>query len=80
MRSDYVSVQGNSGMSIRRPFSTTRPIKSRHRLHLVQTKAVYKVDIEHSGKSYSLDVPEGESILSVAVDKYKLDLPHGMQL
>ncbi|GAX74127.1 hypothetical protein CEUSTIGMA_g1576.t1 [Chlamydomonas eustigma] len=76
------SVNGGTqrSMSLHRPFTTMRPIKFRPTLPAVRTAAVYKVEIEHLGKSYSLDVPEGESILSVARDKYKLNLPHDCNL
>ena len=38
---------------------------------------VYHVELEHSGKTYNLDVPAGQTILDVATEKYKLDLPYG---
>jgi len=41
---------------------------------------VYRVELEHSGKVHNLDVPAGQTILEVATEKYKLDLPHGQYL
>ena len=37
------------------------------------------MEVTHQGKTVTLDVPEGESILSVALDK-KIDLPHDCKL
>jgi hypothetical protein len=37
------------------------------------------VEITHEGKSYTLDVPEGQSILETALDK-GIDLPHDCKL
>lgn len=39
----------------------------------------HKVEILHEGKSTTITVPDGESILSVALDK-GLDLPHDCKL
>lgn len=39
----------------------------------------HKVQIEHEGKTYDLEVPEGQTILEVALDK-GLDLPHDCKL
>ena len=39
----------------------------------------YKVELKHKGSVQVLEVPEGESILSVALDK-GLDLPHDCKL
>jgi len=38
-----------------------------------------KVEIEHNGENVTLDVPEGENILSVALDE-GMDLPHDCKL
>ena len=54
--------------------STTRPFTSQR----TRAKAtVYHVELEHAGKTYNLDVPAGQTILDVATEKYKLDLPYG---
>eukprot|EP00882_Tetradesmus_deserticola_P013038 GHRQ01013827.1.p1 GENE.GHRQ01013827.1~~GHRQ01013827.1.p1 ORF type:complete len:135 (+),score=44.04 GHRQ01013827.1:208-612(+) len=39
----------------------------------------HKVEIMHEGTTYTLDVPEGQSILEVALDQ-GLDLPHDCKL
>lgn len=39
----------------------------------------YKVEIEHEGQKHVLDVPEGESILSVAIDA-GIEVPYDCQL
>lgn len=39
----------------------------------------YKVEIEHLGQKHVLDVPEGESILSVAIDA-GIEVPYDCQL
>lgn len=39
----------------------------------------HKVQIEHEGKQYDLEVPDGKTILEVALDK-GLDLPHDCKL
>lgn len=38
-----------------------------------------QVEVQHEGKTHTLEVPEGESILNVALDK-KIDLPHDCKL
>lgn len=43
------------------------------------TRTTYKIEVEHEGKKIDLQVPEGESILSVALDK-GIDLPHDCKL
>lgn len=54
--------------STSRPFVASRTaVRPRVAVAAVATK--YKVDVEHEGKTYSLEVPQGESILSVALDK-----------
>lgn len=46
----------------------------------VQTRSSYKVDLQmQNGDVTTLDVPEGESILSVALDQ-GLDMPHDCKL
>lgn len=45
-------------------------------LHLVKS---HKVEIEHCGQTYNLDVPDGKTILEVALDK-GIDLPHDCKL
>ncbi|GLC42785.1 Ferulic acid decarboxylase 1 [Pleodorina starrii] len=42
-------------------------------------RTTYKIELEHAGKKFDLAVPEGESILSVALDK-GMDLPHDCKL
>lgn len=42
-------------------------------------RASHKVDIAHQGKNIVLEVPDGETILSVALDN-GIDLPHDCQL
>jgi hypothetical protein len=39
----------------------------------------FKVEIEHQGNTITLDMPEGQSILEVALDK-GIDLPHDCKL
>lgn len=39
----------------------------------------HKVEIEHQGKTYNLEVPDGATILEVALDN-GLDLPHDCKL
>jgi len=39
----------------------------------------FKVEIEHQGSTIALDIPEGKSILEVALDK-GMDLPHDCEL
>lgn len=39
----------------------------------------HKVQIEHDGKQFDLEVPDGKTILEVALDK-GLDLPHDCKL
>jgi ferredoxin len=39
----------------------------------------HKVEIEHDGKKYDLEVPDGKTILEVALDK-GMDLPHDCKL
>jgi ferredoxin len=39
----------------------------------------HKVEIEHEGKKYDLEVPDGMTILEVALDK-GMDLPHDCKL
>ena len=57
----------------------------RHTISALRTRSpvsasarpIFKVTLEHEGKTHVLDVPEGETVLNVAVEKYKLNLPHG---
>ena len=70
LSSSRVSSCARAGASATRPFTSQRTA--------IRSKAtVHKVEIVHEGKTYNLDVPAGETVLSVALDKYKLDLPHG---
>nr|AWK24089.1 chloroplast ferredoxin-4 [Chlamydomonas sp. UWO 241] len=41
--------------------------------------AAFKVELTHEGKTHVLEVPQGSSILEVALDK-GLDLPHDCKL
>ncbi|KAL6749831.1 putative ferredoxin [Haematococcus lacustris] len=56
------------------------PLPSRTRQVAVRAVATsYKVTVEHEGKSHVLQVPEGETVLSVALDQ-GLSLPHDCKL
>lgn len=57
------------------PF-TARSSSASRRVVLARS---HKVEIEHEGKTYTLDVPDGSTILEVALDK-GLDLPHDCKL
>lgn len=62
------------GASLARPFTAQRPVR---RVRVAATTATtYKVELQHEGKTFNIDVPAGESILSAALDK-GLQLPHG---
>lgn len=64
-----------SGASLARPFTAQRPVR---RVRVAATTATtYKVELQHEGKTFNIDVPAGESILSAALDK-GLQLPHGV--
>ncbi|KAG2434952.1 hypothetical protein HYH02_012148 [Chlamydomonas schloesseri] len=52
---------------------------SRRSVRVLATRTTYKISLTHEGKSMELAVPEGESILSVALDK-GMDLPHDCKL
>lgn len=62
---------------------TSRLQLSRAATSRTARRAVYmrshKVEIDHQGKTYVLDVPEGRTILEVALDK-GIDLPHDCKL
>ncbi|GIL84156.1 hypothetical protein Vretimale_11121 [Volvox reticuliferus] len=59
-------------------FGSQRPMRSTHILAKA-ARTTYKIEIEHDGKKIDLAVPDGESILSVALDK-GIDLPHDCKL
>ena len=64
----------SSRASLARPFTAQRPVR---RVRVAATTATtYKVELQHEGKTFNIDVPAGESILSAALDK-GLQLPHG---
>ncbi|GIL44331.1 hypothetical protein Vafri_1835 [Volvox africanus] len=65
-------------MSRSAAFGSQRPVRSTHILPKA-TRTTYKIELEHDGKKIDLAVPEGESILSVALDK-GIDLPHDCKL
>ena len=54
-----------------------RPFTSQ-RTAVRSSATTYKVEVQHQGKTYNMDVPAGQNVLEVALDKYKLDLPHGV--
>jgi ferredoxin len=58
--------------------AAARPAAPRRiaRLALIRS---HKVEITHEGKSFTLDVPEGQSILETALDQ-GIDLPHDCKL
>jgi ferredoxin len=56
--------------------STNRLASRRAAAVLVRS---HKVQIEHDGKQFDLEVPDGKTILEVALDK-GLDLPHDCKL
>lgn len=70
-------------MQVVRPFqSTSNAVPSRVQVqkpHRCVVARGFKVEVEHQGKTYTLDVPKGESILTVALNK-KIDLPHDCKL
>lgn len=63
-------------VAVRMPFSSSRCTASHSRVVLARS---HKVDIEHDGKIFHLEVPEGKTILEVALDK-GMDLPHDCKL
>ncbi|KXZ51103.1 hypothetical protein GPECTOR_14g85 [Gonium pectorale] len=48
-------------------------------MRVLAARTKYQIELEHEGKKIQLSVPEGESILSVALDK-GIDLPHDCKL
>ncbi|WIA21254.1 hypothetical protein OEZ85_000489 [Tetradesmus obliquus] len=58
--------------------AAARPAAPRRIARLAPVRS-HKVDVTHEGKSYTLDVPEGSSILEVALDQ-GIDLPHDCKL
>jgi ferredoxin len=58
--------------------AAARPAAPRRITRLAPVRS-HKVEITHEGKTVTLDVPEGQSILEVALDK-GIDLPHDCKL
>lgn len=77
----------SSGRSaVRPPVASSRLSSSSSRVFAPATRnsrlvlaRSHKVQIEHDGKTFDLEVPEGQTILEVALDK-GLDLPHDCKL
>eukprot|EP00955_Chlamydomonas_euryale_P065126 359159-Chlamydomonas_euryale.AAC.11 len=53
-----------------------RPAVAAGPLRRSVTAAAHKVELTHEGKTTVLEVPDGENILTAALDQ-GLDLPHG---
>lgn len=62
------------GSSSRQTRAAVRP-----RLGHLATVRSHKVEIQHDGKTHVLEVPEGSTILEVALDN-GVDLPHDCKL
>jgi len=56
-----------------------KAFSSSNRFSRVVLARNHKVQIEHEGKTFDLDIPDGKTILEVALDK-GLDLPHDCKL
>ncbi|GLI60189.1 hypothetical protein VaNZ11_002255 [Volvox africanus] len=78
MCSRAITSSCNIRMSRSAAFGSQHPLRSTRILPRA-ARTTYKIEIEHDGKKIELAVPEGESILSVALDK-GIDLPHDCKL
>lgn len=73
------SVQAACSSSGRTAVRAPRAFSSSSKFSRVVLARSHKVEIEHEGKTFNLDVPDGKSILEVALDA-GLDLPHDCKL
>lgn len=77
MRQNVQAACSSSGrtVAVRAP----RAFSSSSKFSRVVLARSHKVEIEHDGKKYDLEIPDGKTILEVALDK-GMDLPHDCKL